>query len=118
TRIGAIFLPGVRYYDAVSALLSQFIFFIPFILARQFLRSAEANTLLLRALVIAGLAYTVPMLFEIRFSPPLHTWIYGYSPHDFIQQVRDGGFRPVVFIGHGLGVAFFALMAILASAAL
>src|SRR5262245_48390624 len=58
------------------------------------------------------------MLFEVRMSPQLHAWIYGYFPHSFGQQLRDGGFRPVVFIGHGLGVAFFSMTTVVASAAL
>lgn len=117
-RVGDIILPGVGYYDGGSALLSQFIFFIPFLLARHFLRSAEDTVLLLRVLVIAGLAYSLPMLFEVRMSPQLHTWIYGYFPHSFLQQYRDGGFRPVVFLGHGLVVAFFCMTTVLAATAL
>ena len=58
------------------------------------------------------------MLFEIRMSPQLHFWIYGYYPTDFIQEMRDGGFRPMVFLGHGLAVAFFTMTATVASAAL
>ena len=73
---------------------------------------------MLRVLVVAGLFYSLPMLFEVRMSPQLHTWIYGYFPHSFLQQMRDGGFRPVVFIGHGLGVAFFAMTTVVAAAAL
>ena len=33
------------------------------------------------------------------------------------QQIRDGGFRPVVFLGHGLVVAFFAMTTAVAAAA-
>ena len=72
---------------------------------------------MLRGLVVAGLIYSLPMLFEVRMSPQLHTWIYGYFPHSFGQQMRDGGFRPVVFIGHGLGVAFFVMTTVVAAAA-
>jgi hypothetical protein len=56
------------------------------------------------------------MLFEIRFSPQLHRWVYGFFPHDFSQQFRDGGYRPVVFLNHGLAVALFAAMAVIAAA--
>ena len=51
-------------------------------------------------------------------SPQLHTWIYGYFPSIFSQQMRDGGFRPVVFLGHGLLVSFFAMTTTVAAAAL
>ena len=68
-------------------------------------------------LIVAGLCYSVPMLFEVRMSPQLHTWIYGYFPHSFVQQMREGGFRPVVFLGHGLLTAFFIMSAAVAAAA-
>jgi hypothetical protein len=71
----------------------------------------------MRALVIAGLVYSLPILFETRFSPQLNSWIYGYFPSDFLQQMRDGGFRPMVFMGHGLAVAFFAMTTVVAAAA-
>ena len=40
-------------------------------------------------------------------SPQLHSWVYGFFPHSWGQQVRYGGFRPVVFLGHGLWVSIF-----------
>jgi hypothetical protein len=117
-QVGVATLPAIGHYDAISALIAQFIFFVPFLLGRQILRSSADNQEILRVLVIAGILYSLPILFEVRMSPQLHTWIYGYFPHSFEQQMRDGGFRPVVFIGHGLGVAFFALTTVLAAAAL
>ena len=117
-RMGVAWRPGVGHYDAISAVVAQFIFFVPFLLGRQILRSSSDNQNLLQVLVLAGLFYSLPMLFEVRMSPQLHTWIYGYFPHSFGQQMRDGGFRPVVLIGHGLGVAFFAMTAVVAAAAL
>lgn len=116
---GSRIIPGVGQYDGLSAAVAQLIRLLPFFLGRQFLRSAEDNSLILRALAIAGIAYSIPMLFEIRMSPQLHIWIYGYFPHtDFSQQYRDGSFRPVVFIGHGLLLAFFAMTTTVAAAAL
>ena len=100
--IGGRILPGVGHYDALSAVVAQFLHLIPFFLGRQFLSAAGDNEDVLRVLIVAGLCYSLPMLFEVRMSPQLHTWIYGYFPHSFVQQMREGGFRPVVFLGHGL----------------
>jgi hypothetical protein len=117
--VGGIVLPGVGIYDGLSALLNQFIALIPFFLGRQFLREFKHTHQILNVLVVAGVAYSIPLLFEIRFSPQLHFWIYGYYPSAFIQEMReDGGFRPMVFMGHGLLASFFAMTTVVASAAL
>jgi hypothetical protein len=117
-QIGDTFLPGVGPYDALSASVLQIIVLIPFFLGRQYLRGSEDVTEILRVLAIAGLVYSLPILFEIRMSPQLNNWIYGYFPSSFGQEVRDGGFRPVVFLGHGLAVAFFAMTTTVAAAVL
>lgn len=116
--IGDRILPAITLYDAVSLLLRQMIFISPFIIGRLFLATEEAHRTLLVVLVVAGLIYSLPMLFEVRMSPQLHTWIYGFFPHSFAQQYRYGGFRPVVFMGHGLLVAFFAMTSVVAATAL
>jgi len=113
--VGVTELPGVGPYDGGSAVIAEFIFILPFFLGRQFLRSAEDNAEILRVLVIAGVVYSLPMLFEIRMSPQLHVWIYGYFPSGFSDEFRNAGFRPVVFLGHGLLVAFFGMRAAVAS---
>ena len=111
-------LPRLRPYDAIAEVANQIIFLLPFFLARHFLRSEEAIRELLRALVIGAMIYALPMLFEIRFSPQLHTWIYGFFQHQFGQTIRFGGFRPIVFMPHGLWLALFILKALLAAVAL
>jgi hypothetical protein len=116
--VGGRVLPGVGAYDALSSIVAQFFVLLPFFLGRRFLRGAADNLEVLRTLAIAGLLYSLPMLLEVRLSPQLHTWIYGYFPHSFGQQMREGGFRPVVFLGHGLLVAFFIMTAAVAAAAL
>jgi hypothetical protein len=116
--IGVFILPALSHYDALSAVIAEFIFLSPFFLGRQLLRGSADNVEILRVMTIAGLLYTIPILFEIRMSPQLHTWFYGYFPHDFGQQVRNGGFRAVVFLGHGLLVAFFVMTTTIAASAL
>ncbi len=113
---GTLMLPGLKPYDALSAAAYNGINLIPFLLGYNMLRTARSQSYLLRALVGAMLCYSLLMLIEIRLSPQLHTWIYGFFPHSFAQQVRDGGFRPVVFLGHGLLVAILTSMTIVAAA--
>ncbi|EAQ34215.1 membrane protein, putative [Nitrobacter sp. Nb-311A] len=116
--IGVRFLPGVGIYDALSASEAALIGLIPFILGRRYLRSIEDCKNILLALTIAGLCYSIPLLFEIRFSPQLHLWVYGYAPSEFVQSVREGGYRPMVFMGHGLLAALFMSSSVLAATTL
>ena len=108
-------IPGLKVTETVSALLTQLFALIPFFLARRYLGSEEGARTILMALITAGLIYSVPMLIEVRFSPQINVWIYGFFQHDFFQTIRQGGYRPVVFLPHGLWVAFFALMALMAA---
>lgn len=108
-------IAGMRIYDSFSAVATQAIALIPFFLARRYLVGDDGMKTLLAALVAAGLAYSLPMLVEAVMSPQLNVWIYGFFQHDFSQTIRFGGFRPVVFMPHGLWVAFFALMAMIAA---
>ena len=111
-------LPGLRAYDSVSAVVQQIFLMLPFFLAREVLRTEAALREVVLALVIGMAIYTLPMLYEVRFSPQLHTRLYGFFQHDFAQAMRNGGFRPFVFMPHGLWVAFFAFMGAMAAAAL
>jgi hypothetical protein len=115
--IGDKVLPGVGAYDGLSAALDQLILLVPFFLGRQFLRKSDDIQSILSTLVVAGVVYSALLLFEIRMSPQLHFWFYGYYPSDFIQEMREGGgFRPMAFMGHGLVAAFFLMTTFVASA--
>jgi hypothetical protein len=116
--VGDRILPGVGWYDGISALLSQTILFLPFLVGRRFLYKTEDIETILRALALAGVLYSLPMLLEVRLSPQLSNWIYGYFPSSFIGEIRDDRFRPVVFMNNGLTVAFFASTAFLAAVVL
>ena len=108
-------IQGLRIYDSVAAVANQAIAILPFFLARRYLASAQAMRAVLVALVAAGFAYSGPMLVEVVMSPQINVWVYGFFQHDFGQTMRGGGFRPVVFLPHGLWVAFFAVMCVAAA---
>jgi hypothetical protein len=81
---------------------------LPFIIGRSLFRTRRDITALMRFLVIAGLIQIPFILVEIRLSPQLHSWIYGYAAHpDFLQTMRWGGYRPMVFMVHGLALSLF-----------
>lgn len=109
---------GLILRDALAIPITQFLSLIGFLLARNFLTREQDQRDLLLAFLIGGMAYSLPMLLEVRLSPQLNNWIYGYFQHLFSQSVRGGGFRPMVFLYHGIWVAFFALTALVAGLAL
>lgn len=113
---GDVVLQGLKPYDAFSAAAYKAFDLIPFILGYNLLDRIQDRHELLRAMVVAALSYSLLMLVEVRLSPQLHSWVYGFFPHSFDQQIRGDGFRPVVFLGHGLLVAIFSSTAVIAAA--
>ncbi|MEZ5798319.1 MAG: hypothetical protein R3D63_13015 [Paracoccaceae bacterium] len=111
-------IAGMRIYDSVAAVANHVIYALPLFLGRRYLATPQAARALVGALVAAGLAYSLPMLVESRFSPQMNVWVYGFFQHDFFQTIRFGGYRPVVFLPHGLWVAMFTLMCLGAAATL
>ena len=111
---GPRFIPGMTVYDSFSLILNAFIAILPFFLARKFLATPEAHRTFLVVLCITGLIYSLLALFEVRMSPQLNRMFYGFFPHSWVQHIRGDGFRPIVFLEHGLWVAIFFSAAILA----
>jgi hypothetical protein len=87
----------------------------PFLLARALLWRQEGQRELLWGIVIGTLLYSLPMLLEVRLSPQVNTWVYGFFQHSFAQMMREGGFRPILFLYHGLWVAFLVTTAVFAT---
>ncbi len=108
-------LQALSVYDAFSMVLELLLLMVPFLLGRKVLASREAQAALLYILTFAALVYTVPTLVEVRLSPQINTWIYGFFPHSFAQHMRGDGFRPVVFLNHGLALSLFFTFSVLAA---
>ena len=60
-----------------------------------------------RLILIGALIYVPLCLFEIKMSPQLHKLVYGFQQHAFYQTKRFGGYRPMVFMQHGIMVALW-----------
>lgn len=115
---GRIGLPGLGMKDMLALLIQQLVLITPFLMARHFLTTAADLRDLMMALFVGGLVYTLLMLVELRLSPQMNVWVYGYFQHLFEQMTRGEGYRPIVFMYHALWVAFFTMTAILAGVAL
>jgi hypothetical protein len=115
---GPITRPSVSMPDVIGMVTNGLIILVPFLLAWRYLGDPKLHRELLLAIMFMGLAYTLPILIELRLSPQLNVWIYGYFPHSFLQHIRGGGYRPLVFLQHALELGLFILYAVLAVFAL
>ncbi len=117
--IGSRDFPGHVPYDAVHGVLNALIgIVLPFYLGAIMFRGSSDLRVLLTSMVVASLLYTSLQIVELILSPQLHRWVYGFHQHHFVQAIRDGGYRPMVFMAHGLAVAIFTALTVMAAAAL
>jgi hypothetical protein len=113
-------LPAFTTYDGISAAVRDFLDVgIPLVLGRALIRTRRDLRDVFSILVVAGIVYSVPILWETRMSPMLHVNVYGFaSRSDWAQNLRLGGYRATVFMGHGLVVGFFMFICTTAAVAL
>ncbi len=110
-------IPGLTLYDSLSAVLDNLMLILPFLIARRYFAAPDNQRQLMVVLVVAGTLYAFLALFEIRMSPQLNVWTYGFFPHTWIMHVRGDGFRPLVFLAHGLRLSLFLTVAFLGAVA-
>lgn len=106
---------GLGPKDGVQECFNTFMTWgVPYLAGRLYFSSPAALSALCRAFFIGGLLYLPFILFELRMSPQLHRMVYGYMQHDFSQTIRGSGYRPMVFMEHGIMLGTFMTMAALA----
>lgn len=105
-------------YDGLSEALKQTVTWgFPYLIGRVYFNNLAALRELAIGIFIGGLIYIPLCLYEFRFSPQLHNTVYGSHPHeDFRQGIRGDGYRPTVFMAHGLMVALWMATATLIGA--
>ncbi|MBW4547524.1 MAG: O-antigen ligase domain-containing protein [Symplocastrum torsivum CPER-KK1] len=107
---------GLGAYDGFSAALDQTVTWgVPYFLGRIYLNNLAGVRQLAVGVFVGGLSYVPFCLIESRLSPQMHQWVYGYHASvDFTQAYRLGGYRPTVFMNHGLAVGAWMMAATLA----
>lgn len=106
---------GFGIYEGISSAYSTLVSWgMPYLIGRLYFGNAEGLRELSIGLFIAALIYVPFVLLETRVSPQLHKWVYGFRQHSFGQTKRFGGYRPMVFMQHGLAVAQFMVTGTLA----
>ncbi|MCI0669146.1 MAG: hypothetical protein L0Y64_01655 [Myxococcaceae bacterium] len=112
-------LPGLTSYDALSLSMGLLLdCYLPFVVGQRVFRSERDLRDLFEVMRTCALVYAPLILLEWRLSPQLHNWVYGFHPSEFIQAMRGDGFRPVVFMNHGLSVAMWVFSCLCATLAL
>ncbi|WP_019505645.1 hypothetical protein [Pleurocapsa sp. PCC 7319] len=106
---------GLGIYDGLSASLGTLVIYgVPYFLGRIYLNNLTGMRQLVIGIFLGGLIYVPLCLLEVAISPQLHNIIYGYHGiEEFTQSIRYGGFRPNVFMEHGLSVGMWMMAATL-----
>ncbi len=104
----AAIVNGLGAYDGAAASLSEVLNWgIPYLIGRIYFNDLKSLRALAIGILVGGLVYVPLCLIEVRLSPQLHRWVYGYHQHSFQQTLRFGGYRPMVFMQHGLMVGMW-----------
>ena len=105
---GPTVLAGFGVHNIIRPIASDFLGWVfPYWIGRICVQTEDDVRELVKVFVTLGAAYLPLILVELRFSPQMHAWVFGYAQHDFSQTVRAGGYRPMVFMEHGLALAIF-----------
>jgi hypothetical protein len=116
---GLLTLPGLGARDGIWMLYGFFVdAYLPFVVGQRVFKTERDLRDLLTVLSKCALIYAPLCVIEMRLSPQFSNWVYGYFPHAFEQTMRGSGYRPVVFMNHGLSVAMFLFSGFCASIAL
>jgi len=101
---------GLGVYDGLSAVVDQgFKWGLPYMLGRAYLRSLRDLRELAILLFISGLVYAPFCLWEIRMSPNLNYYLYGFGGMgtSYLEEFGKWGSRPHVFMGNALAAGMF-----------
>lgn len=106
---------GLGVYNGIAGIGEQILNYgIPYVLGRVYFCDREGSRDLAMAIFIGGLIYIPFILYELRMSPQLHNILYGYHPDSFQKVWRWGGYRPWVFMSHGIELGLWMAMASIA----
>jgi hypothetical protein len=99
---------GLGVYDGIVSIAYQTTAWgLPYFIGRIYFNDLKGMRELALGIVVGGLIYVPLCWYEIRMSPQLHRMVYGYYQYEFGQSKRYGGYRPMVFMQHGLAVAMW-----------
>lgn len=106
---------ALGFFEGFSMAVISALLILPVLIGRKYFARPETHRLILIVLCVAACGYAFLALLEVRLSPRLNRWVYGFTPHAWIQHVRGDGFRPMIFLEHGLRVSLFFALALIAT---
>lgn len=118
--LGSSISNGLGLYDGLSGVLGTVLTYgVPYLAGRLYLSDRAGLRDLAKAIVLGAVAYIPLCAYELRFSPQLHRIVYGAQLVEaFTQSRRFGGWRPIVFLPHGLCVGMWMAVATVVAATL
>lgn len=117
---GPTHIPALNFKDGMYVSLAEIMGPVgaAYLGSRLFRDERDLNTLI-RVLAGSGVIYSAFCAVELVMSPQIHRWVYGYHAHEmFSQTYRFGGWRPQVFMAHGLAASLYMLGTAMAAMAL
>lgn len=104
---------GLSIADGIQMTTNGLLFvLLPFWLGTKLFNTRERVIQLAKVMLAFGLLYGLFMLVEIRMSPRMNIWIYGFHQHSWRQALRNDGYRPIVFMAHGLATTMYCVTSI------
>ena len=101
TGIASSLQNGLGIYDGLSDAVPMVLWWgVPYLAGRLYFSNLEGLRTFTVAMIVGGLLYVLPCLWEMRMSPQLLRQIYGVTR--WVATVRLGGYRPHVFFATGL----------------
>jgi len=113
------YIPALNFHDFLSMTARDLLNWWPaFLLGRKIFTKTEDLEVLFLGFAAGGLVYSLFIFVELKMSPQFLRWVYGYGLGAFEQSIRGGGYRPSVFMNHGLTLARFMLISVLSATVL
>ena len=104
---------GLGVYDGLSTILYSGIKYgLPYYIGRIYFTDTDALKTLALTIFIGGIIYVPFCWIEMIISPQMHRLTYGFSQTSFAQSLREnGGYRPSVYMDHGLMTSMWMMLA-------
>ena len=111
-------IAGMQIYDGLSLTIGEMLRLAPLFIGYWMITTVRDQRMMLTLIVVAGLCYSLLFLIEIRLSPQIHRWVYGFHSSSIVGSERGGFYRPKAFLHNGLIAAFFTLTIVIAAVAI